>query len=170
MRSGSRTTDSSRDCRRPLAMRESSRYSISMRRSEPMSETPIAPNKYDEVARTIAEHPEIDTMDEDARGEIITITAARLNGHFDRPWGRKARNADPNNPNLDTDAMCYLRPDQRFEIYDVISGVDGAASWDFAGIFAAGENGYFYPVPGDEMGSGSEISARLDAMQAQIDE
>jgi hypothetical protein len=129
----------------------------------------IAPNEKDEIQRTMDEHPDIDTMDEEARGEIVSITAARLNAHRDRPWGRKARTNNPSDPQLNTDGMTYLRPDGLFEIIDVISGSDGSATWDECGAFAPGENGYFYPVPGDAMGSGGDdlaaITARLEAVE-----
>jgi hypothetical protein len=127
--------------------------------------TLLAPNQQAEIARTMSEHPEINPMDEEARGEIIQITAARLNAHRDRPWGRKARNADPTNPNCNTDAITYLRPDDLFEIIDVISGVDGSAMWGECGAFAAGENGYWYAVPGDQMGEGG---GALDALEARV--
>ena|SRR5215510_3741390 len=135
-----------------------------------MAEVPylMAPNEQDEIARTMAEHPEIDTMDEVARGEIISITAARLNGSRDKPWGRKARSNDPANPNLNTDGMCYLRPDGLFEIIDVISGSNGSATWDECGAFAAGENGYFYPVPGDSSGDLDTLKQQLQQLQTDV--
>jgi uncharacterized coiled-coil protein SlyX len=137
-----------------------------------MTDTLLAPNEQDEIAYTMTEHPEIDPMNEEARGEIIQITAARLNARRDRPWGRKARNADPNNPNCNTDAMTYLRPDGLFEIIDVISGIDGSAMWGECGAFAPGENGYWYAVPGDQMGEGGDtiddVLGMLDEMGASI--
>jgi hypothetical protein len=137
----------------------------------------IAPNQYAAVQQTIAEHPEIDTMDEEARGEIIDITARRLNpGHGEKPWGRKARNNDPNNPALNTDGMTFLRPDGLFEIIDVISGVDGSATWDECGAFAPGENGYWWP-PNEVEDSGggggvppSDLEPRVAALEAQVAE
>lgn len=111
-----------------------------------MSEIPLmAPDMSAQVQQTINEHPEIDTMDEVARGEIIDLTDWRVNGGVDRPWGRKARNNDPNNPNLNTDGMTYLRPDGLFEIYDCISGTNGQATWDGYGPFVQGENGWWWP-------------------------
>jgi hypothetical protein len=133
----------------------------------------IAPNEEDEIARTMAEHPEIDTMDEEARGEIIQITAARLNGHRDRPWGRKARTDNPADPQLNTDAITYKRPDGLFEIIDVISGVDGSATWGECGAFADGENGYWYAVPGDQQGGGGSgleaLAQRLDVLELEVE-
>ena len=136
----------------------------------------IAPNEQAEVQRTIDEHPEIDTMDEEARGEIIDITARRLNpGGGEKPWGRKARNNDPNNPALNSDGMTFLRPDGLFEIYDCISGVNGQATWDGYGPYAPGENGYWWPPnPVEDSGGGgggeitSDIQAQLDAQAARI--
>jgi len=104
-----------------------------------------APDRKSEVQKTIDQHPEIDTLTED-RGQIIDITAKRLNGSSDKPWGRKARQNDPGNPNLNSDAMCYLRSDGKFEIYDCISGSSGQATWDAYGPFNPGENGYWWPV------------------------
>src|SRR4030095_13200570 len=126
--------------------------------------------------RPTAEHPGIDTMDEEARGEIIDITARRLNpGGGEKPWGRKARNNDPNNPNLNTDGMTFLRPDGLFEIIDVISGVDGSATWDECGAFAPGENGYWWPPnPVEDAGGGelpaSDLGPRVVALEAQVAE
>jgi hypothetical protein len=111
-----------------------------------MTELPLmAPDMSAQVQQTIDEHPEIDTMDEAERGAIIDITDWRVNGGIDRPWGRKARNNDPHNPDLNTDGMTYLRPDGLFEIYDCISGINGQATWDGYGPFAPGENGYWWP-------------------------
>jgi hypothetical protein len=106
----------------------------------------IATNEELEVQKTIDEHPEIDTLNEDERGAIIDITALRLNdGLYTGPWGRKARSSDPAAPNLNTDGLTYLRDDGLFEIYDVISGIDGSATWEGYGPFAPGENGFWWP-------------------------
>jgi hypothetical protein len=105
----------------------------------------LAPDMQHEVQQTINDHPEIDTMDEEARGEIIDITDWRVNHGLDKPWGRKARNNDPANPNLNTDGMTFLRPDGLFEIYDCIAGTDGQSMWAGYGPFAPGENGYWWP-------------------------
>jgi hypothetical protein len=105
----------------------------------------IAPNMEGEVAQTMLDHPEIDTLNEDERGKIIDITDWRVNGGNDRPWGRKARFNNPGNPQLNSDGMTYLRPDGLFEIYDCISGVTGEATWDGTGPFQQGENGYWWP-------------------------
>ena len=105
-----------------------------------------APNEQAEIQRTMDEHPEIDPLNEEQRGAIIDITALRLNnGSYEGPWGRKARSNDPAAPNLNTDGMTYLRTDGNFEIYDVISGTDGSATWYPYGPFAPGENGYWWP-------------------------
>jgi len=113
---------------------------------EPRNQIPLmAPDMQMQVQQTINEHPEIDTMDDVARAEIIDITDWRVNGGVEKPWGRKARNNDPNNPNLNTDGMTYLRPDGLFEIYDCISGIDGQSSWEGYGPYAPGENGYWWP-------------------------
>jgi hypothetical protein len=114
----------------------------------PQPKTPIplmAPMMMHEVQATIDAHPEIDTMDEEARGEIIDITDWRCNGGDDRPWGRKARTNNPSDPQLNSDGMTYLRPDGLFEIYDCISGTNGQATWDGYGPFMQGENGYWWP-------------------------
>jgi hypothetical protein len=133
----------------------------------------MAPDMMAQVQQTIDQHPEIDTMDEEARGEIIDITDWRVNGGVDRPWGRKARNNDPSNPNLNTDGMTYLRPDGLFEIYDCISGTNGQATWDGYGPFAQGENGYWWPPqpvadqpepPPDS----SELAARVAALEQAV--
>jgi hypothetical protein len=147
---------------------------------EPRSTLPlIAPNKQHEVQLTIDTHPEIDTMDEEARGEIIDITARRINPkHGEKPWGRKARNNDANNPNCNTDGMTYLRIDGLFEIYDCISGIDGESSWEGYGPYAPGENGYWWPPNpvedtgggGDGGGGGSELEGRVAALEAQVAE
>jgi hypothetical protein len=134
----------------------------------------MAPDMHHEVQRTIDEHPEIDSMDEEQRGEIIDITAWRINGGIETPWGRKARSNDPNNPNLNTDGMTYLRPDGLFEIYDCISGIDGNATWDGYGPYAPGENGYWHPpmpvddqpVPGPT--PDAELVARVEALETSV--
>jgi len=136
----------------------------------------IAPDMHAEVQRTIDEHPEIDSMDEAQRGQIIDVTDWRINGGLDRPWGRKARNNDPNNPNLNTDGMTYLRPDTLFEIYDCISGIDGNATWDGYGPFAQGENGYWWPpqpvdnqpLPPDPPADLADLEARVTALEADV--
>jgi hypothetical protein len=140
----------------------------------PRSQVPLmAPNMQSEVQRTINEHPEIDTMNEEARGEIIDITDWRINGGIETPWGRKARNNDHNNPNLNTDGMTYLRPDGLFEIYDCISGIDGQSSWEGYGPYYQGENGYWWPPQPVE---GAAVpppvtepdDSRIDALEAQV--
>lgn len=142
---------------------------------KPKSTLPlIAPNMQSQVQQTIDQHPEIDSMDEEARGEIIDITDWRVNGGADRPWGRKARSNDPANPNLNTDAMCYLRPDGLFEIYDCISGVDGNATWDPYGPFMQGENGYWWPPQEtehavDPLPPTEDYQQQLDALHDRLE-
>lgn len=107
----------------------------------------IAPNAHHFVVEAMNEHPEVNRMGEDnERGKIIDYACLKANGGKATPWGRKSRQrpgADmmPVNPN--GDGMCYLRPDGKFEIYDAISGIDGGATWDFAGVFDQGENGFW---------------------------
>ncbi len=102
---------------------------------------PIAPNKLNDLRAIVASHPEIDTRVDGPfapnRGGITQIAALQ----FGYPFGRKSR--DRSQTNLSDDALCYQLPDQRFEIYDILSGVDGSATWGYAGTFANGENGYF---------------------------
>jgi hypothetical protein len=137
---------------------------------QPRSTLPlIAPNKQHEVQKTIDEHPEIDTMDEEARGEIIDITARRINpAHGTKPWGRKARNNDPNNPNCNTDGMTYLRLDRLFEIYDVIRGDNGQSTWDGYGPYAPGENGYWWP-PNEVEGENGAAEGELEELEERVD-
>jgi hypothetical protein len=139
-----------------------------------MTDLPLmAPDMSAQVQQTINEHPEIDTMDEAERGAIIDITDWRVNGGIDRPWGRKARNNDPNNPNLNTDGMTYLRPDGLFEIYDCISGTNGQATWDGYGPFVQGENGWWWPpqpvedqpLPPAE----TDYQAQIDALHDRVE-
>jgi hypothetical protein len=135
----------------------------------------IAPNMQSEVQRTINEHPEIDTMNEEERGAVIDITDWRVNYNLDRPWGRKARSNDPNNPNLNTDGMTFLRSDGLFEIYDCISGIDGQSSWEGYGPYAPGENGYWHPpMPVDDASGGgtqpdySDLEARVTELEKTV--
>jgi hypothetical protein len=133
----------------------------------------IAPSMQTQVQETIDDHPEIDSMNDDTRGEIIDITDWRCNAGRDRPWGRKARNNDPHNPNLNSDAMTFLRPDGLFEIYDCISGIDGNATWDGYGPYAQGENGYWWPPqPTDSMPAPgpdpADLVARVEALEAKV--
>jgi hypothetical protein len=101
-----------------------------------------APNEKATVARVMAAHPEIDTKDEATRGRILDYVIAELGG---KPWGRKARNKDGSN--LNTDVLAYLRADGRFEMYDVISGSSGGASWSgpTKGPTVQGTNGWWAP-------------------------
>lgn len=164
-----------------MALIPSTHRNLANQHPQPKSTLPlIAPNKQSEVQQTINEHPEIDTMDEEARGEIIDITARRINpGGGEKPWGRKARFNDPNNPNLNTDGMTYLRLDGLFEIYDCISGIDGQSSWEGYGPYAPGENGYWWPPNpvedgGDTGGGGTgdfaALEARVTALEARVGE
>lgn len=134
----------------------------------------MAPNMMAQVQKTIDEHPEIDSMDEEARGEIIDITDWRVNGGIETPWGRKARVNDPNNPQLNTDGMCYLRPDGLHEIYDCISGVDGNATWDGYGPYQPGENGFWWPPQPVESQPaptppGEDYQVQIDALHDRLE-
>lgn len=102
-----------------------------------------APNKIATVRAVMTAHPEIDRCDENTRGAIVDYSAQRLNAEIGRVvWGRKARSADGANPN--TDGLTFLLPDGRFEIVDVISGTSPCgATWDNAGAFAPGQNGFW---------------------------
>lgn len=105
----------------------------------------IAPNIIDTVRRVIQEHPEINTKDEDKRGRIIDYVCDASNpAGRDRPWGRKSRNRE--GTDLNTDGLTYLRPDGLFEIYDVIGGTSGKATWEGFGPFKQGENGFWVPA------------------------
>jgi hypothetical protein len=99
-----------------------------------------APNLKDLIVRVMRQHPDINTLDEAQRGRILDYAAAEAGPS----WGRKSRN--PQGTDLNTDAFCFLRPDGLFEIYDVISGGDGSATWDGFGPFKQGENGYWVPA------------------------
>lgn len=97
----------------------------------------IAPTLIDLIRQTMREHPEINTRDENQRGQILDYACAKAGP----AWGRKSRN--PQGTDLNSDAFCFLRPDGLFEIYDVISGGDGSATWEGYGPFRQGENGYW---------------------------
>lgn len=139
---------------------------------EPMSLQ--APNEIETVRRVMREHPEINTRDENARGNILPYICAALGG---KPWGRKSRNAQ--GTDLNTDALTFLRADGLFEIYDVISGADGGATWDGFGPFRQGENGYWVeaqpvsgppptpdpPPPSDDL---AKLRAQVEAMNEAI--
>jgi hypothetical protein len=103
-----------------------------------------APNEIATVRRVMAEHPEINTLDESQRGRILDFCAMYLNAGGTK-WGRKSRNRE--GTDLNTDALTYLRPDGLFEIYDVISGANGGATWDGYGPFSQGTNGYWVEAP-----------------------
>lgn len=107
---------------------------------------PVAPNKLADVQNVIATHPEIARTTDGPfapnRGGITQLVAQRLG----LPWGRKSK--DKSATNLSDDALCYLLPDGRFEIYDILNGSSGDATWDYKGTFANGENGYFLAVSG----------------------
>lgn len=105
---------------------------------------PTAPNQLAVVQSIITAHPEINRMSDGPfapnRGGITQLVAQQLGA----PWGRKSK--DGSDTNLSDDALCYRLSDGRFEIYDILSGGDGSATWGFAGTFRDGENGYFKPV------------------------
>ena len=104
-----------------------------------------APNKIEVVQRIMNEHPEIDRLKDGERGKITDFVVLALGG---RPWGRKDRDQNPDNNNNSDDALTYWVGNDRFEIYDIISGTDGSATWDYKGTFRNGENGYFREVEG----------------------
>lgn len=143
----------------------------------------LAPNKIATIRRVMRAHPEINTRDEDARAEILDIAAAEDNAKdARRPWGRKSRN--PQGTDLNTDGYTFYRPDGLFEIYDVISGVDGSATWEGYGPFRQGENGFWVParpvagtpapqpapppVPAPAPDALAAILTRLDALESII--
>lgn len=111
---------------------------------EPAPVSLQAPNEIEVVRRVMREHPEINTRDEATRGRILDFCAMYLNAGGEK-WGRKSRN--PQGTDLNTDALTYMRPNGLFEIYDVISGGDGSATWDGYGPFRQGENGYWVSAP-----------------------
>jgi hypothetical protein len=84
------------------------------------------------------EHPEINTRDERQRGDVLDYVCWALGRGV---WGRKSRN--PQGTDLNTDGLTFKRSDGLFEIYDVISGTDGSATWEGYGPFRQGENGYW---------------------------
>ena len=102
------------------------------------------------VLDEIARHPEIKLGGTDAeRGKLVDAVAIRLNGGTTKgPWGRKARDRDGGRKN--GDGLTFLRTDQRFEIVDIIKGLDTPppyradyADWTPKGDFAPGENGWW---------------------------
>lgn len=116
------------------------------------TQAPVSKRVIEEVMR---DHPEIDRHDEEGprgRQRILDYACARLNRPGQStPWGRKARERiDADDPstgiNLNTDGLTFLRADGRFEIIDVISGVDGSATWDHKGVFEQGSNGWWAPA------------------------
>lgn len=117
----------------------------------PPVQTTQAPDRRSVVVDVMRAHPEINTCDEDKRGAIVDLAAQQLNGGAKQPWGRKSR-GKPNgdvavNPN--TDGLTFLRGDGRFEIIDVISGAGACgATWDNAGVFDQGGNGWWAPPQG----------------------
>jgi hypothetical protein len=136
---------------------------------EPMP-TLQAPNQIDTVRQAMRDHPEIDTTREETRGRILDYVCAALGPSI---WGRKSRT--PDGTDLNSDALTFLRADGLFEIYDVISGSNGGATWDGFGPFRPGENGYWVkaqpvdvtpapepkPVPSDDF---AQLRVQLEAM------
>lgn len=108
---------------------------------EPIPVSLQAPNQIEAVRKAMREHPEINTKDETQRGKILDYACAALGPSV---WGRKSRN--PQGTDLNTDGLTFKRTDGLFEIYDVISGSDGSATWDGFGPFKPGENGYWVPA------------------------
>lgn len=142
-----------------------------------MSE-PLAPNKLVALKAIADAHPEINrTVDgpfAPNRGGITQIAAST----FGAPWGRKSR--DKSLTNLSDDALCYQLPDHRFEIYDILSGTDGAVQFDYKGTFADGENGFFVsiappaggtatsPPQGNPGTPGAQLDSVIDNLHAQL--
>lgn len=110
----------------------------------PKKDMPTAPVRLSVVQQVIRDLVHVNPLADGERGQITDEVVRRLGG---RPWGRKDRDRNPTNNNNSDDALCYLLPDDRFEIYDIIAGTDGSATWDYKGTFADGENGYFRDVP-----------------------
>jgi hypothetical protein len=105
------------------------------------------------VAEVIDAHPEIDALDEDSldkgRALLVDWAAQRLNAMDGTVrWGRKSRGRPSDDGRADrpnTDGLTFKRPDGKFEIYDVIVGATGKATWEGFGPFNPGENGYWAP-------------------------
>jgi hypothetical protein len=112
---------------------------------KPEPPMPFAPNRLETVRATINAHPEVNRMEDgqQGRGQMTDFVVQALGGF---PWGRKDRDTNPDNQNNSDDALCY-KVGEKFEIYDILSGSDGSATWDYKGTFADGENGYFRLVP-----------------------
>lgn len=108
---------------------------------------PSAPNVLAQIRAVFAAHPEINTREDGTRGRMTDYVVLALGGV---PWGRKDRDQNPSNDNNSDDALCYRLADGRFEIYDIINGGDGSPTFDYAGAFRDGENGYFREVPGTQ--------------------
>lgn len=135
----------------------------------------------DIVQAQIRFHPEFNLAGEDhERGRLVDAVAVALNGGtIEGPWGRKARL--PNGGNRNGDALSYLLPGGRFELVDIIRGLDSPpddrisyAGWDPKGSFAPGENGYWAkadpvgivgPSPTDPPDT-TALEARLAALEA----
>lgn len=143
----------------------------------------LAPNIKHLVERAMREHPEIvtkGTAGEKGRGAILDYAIGYAEAEGDTRWYRKARNKD--GTNLNTDALVYLRPDNRIEIYDAIGGGSGKATWTKpTKTLAIGENGYPVkpkaPEPEPEPGPGepvpipdvpSNIELRLQAIEREV--
>ena len=125
-------------------------------------------NYQDRVIDQIEQHPDIDLGGEDdVRGRLVDAVAIDLNGGTTQgPWGRKAREANGGRRN--GDGLTYQRPDGRFEIVDILKGLerkDGIyepgfdrrkfADWAHKGTFAPGENGYWTAASPIEPGGGT---------------
>lgn len=135
---------------------------------EPPKPMPTAPNKIEVVRHVISLHPEINRLKDGERGRITDLVVLELGG---RPWGRKDRDRDPSNNNNSDDALCFLLNDGSFEIYDILSGGDGSATFDYKGTFRDGQNGFFrdvvagaspgpspsVPGPGPVVGGGTQV-------------
>jgi hypothetical protein len=108
---------------------------------DPMPDALLAPNEKATVERVIREHPEIDLTTDATRERILDHIVAALGG---KPWGRKAEKK--NGDDLNTDVIAFLRPDNRFEMYDVIA--NGEAFWKGPrfGPTVQGTNGWWAPA------------------------
>ena len=115
-----------------------------------MAAKPFGPDYRDVVVDVIRRNPSINPGGEDdERGRIVDHVAINLNGGtVIGPWGRKARNRDGSNKN--GDGLTYLHAGGRFEIVDILKGLDDPPEdrTDYAdftpkGNFGQGENGYW---------------------------
>lgn len=150
---------------------------------EPKPIMPQAPDLLDYIQKTIASNLQINTMSDGPfapnRGGITQLVAGKLGF----PWGRKSR--DRSMTNLSDDALCYRIEGNRFEIYDILNGTDGSATFSYAGTFHDGENGFFVTIgaapdkpadkPKDEEKESKPaacviLEGKVKLLEAQVDE